>query len=69
MLYFEHTEGGNYMLEFKDIDYILAVSEYKTISAAAEKLFISQPALSRYINGLEQRIGLNLFIRTGNSIS
>ena len=57
------------MLEFKDIDYILAVSEYKTISAAAEKLFISQPALSRYINGLEQRIGLNLFIRTGNSIS
>lgn len=53
----------------KDIIYVLAVAECKSISRAAEILYISQPALSRYIGKLEQELGMALFERTSEGIS
>lgn len=50
----------------RDIDYIIAVAEYRSISQAAEVLYISQPALSRFISNLEEALGVDLFIRTIN---
>lgn len=40
-----------------------------TLSKAAEELFISQPALSRSMNRLEEEIGVVIFIRSKNKIT
>ena len=47
----------------KNIDTFLSVSEYASISAAAEALFISPPALQQQLNRLEGEIGFRLFER------
>ena len=44
------------------------VAKYKKISLAAEKLFVSQPAVTQTIQKLEQELGSNLFIRTKTGI-
>lgn len=50
----------------RDIDYVIAVAECRSISKAAEVLYISQPSLSRYLSNLEQELGVSLFVRTLN---
>lgn len=40
------------------------VAKYKKISIAAEKLFVSQPAITQTIQKLEEQLGSNLFVRT-----
>jgi len=53
----------------KRIDYIIAVAECKSISKAAELLYISQPSLSRYCSMLESELGLRLFERSASGVS
>ena len=36
----------------RSIDYVIAVAECRSISQAAEMLYISQPSLSRYLSNL-----------------
>lgn len=48
----------------KDIEYVMAVAKYRSISKAASALYISQPSLSHYITSLEKRLELTLFDRT-----
>lgn len=43
--------------------------ECGTLSKAAEKLFISQPALSRSMNRLEEELGVTIFLRSKNKIT
>ena len=57
------------MVMFKHMDYVYAVYEEKSFTKAAEKLFISQPALSATIKKLEQDLGYPLFERNGRDIS
>lgn len=40
-------------MEFRHLEYFLAVCEHPSITKAAESLYISQQALSRCIQGLE----------------
>lgn len=40
-----------------------------TLSKAAERLYISQPALSRSMNRLEEELGVTIFIRSKNKIT
>lgn len=47
-----------------EIEAFLAVANTGTISAAAESLFITQPALSRRIHALEEQLGYLLFLRS-----
>lgn len=47
----------------KHLSYISAVAEYGSLSAAAKKLKISQPVLSRYLAKTEKELGLPLFYR------
>ena len=46
----------------------LAVSENLSFSKAAEVLNISQPAVTKHIKELENRLEANLFTRKGNKI-
>ena len=48
-------------MDLNKIDYVIAVADLKNISKAATACFVSQPALTRYIQGLERELGLKLF--------
>ena len=56
------------MLENYLLEQLVAFSEEKTLSKAAEKLHISQPALSNSMKKIENIIGVKLFNRTKNRI-
>ena len=51
-------------MEFKHIEYFIETCGYKSMSQAAEALFISQQALSRCIANMEAELGCKLFTRT-----
>ncbi len=50
-------------MEFRLLEYFLAVAREQSITAAAEALHISQPALSTQLKGLEDELGKKLLIR------
>lgn len=47
----------------KEQSYVCALADTGSMTLAAEKLFITQPALSAYIKALEERMGAPLFER------
>jgi DNA-binding transcriptional LysR family regulator len=47
----------------RDVRYFLAVAEEGNFSKAAERLFVSQPALSKQIRSLERDLRAQLFVR------
>ncbi|MBR6207453.1 MAG: LysR family transcriptional regulator [Oscillospiraceae bacterium] len=55
-------------MTMKDIEYIIEIAEAKSISKAAQNLYISQPDLSVSIRSIEQELGNDLFIRTKRGI-
>ena len=48
-------------MQLKDIEYVAMIASEKSFSSAAQKLFISQPALSQAIKKLEKELGVLLF--------
>lgn len=50
-------------MNWNQLQYILTVAEEKNITRAAERLFLSQPSLSRSIKTLEEEVGSPLFER------
>jgi len=56
------------LVELRQLRYFVAVAETGNISRAAQKLFLSQPALSRQIKALEDEIGQCLLEREAHSI-
>lgn len=50
------------------INYFLTVAEQGSFSAAAEQLFVSQPAVSKQIATLESELGFHLFSRTDRRV-
>lgn len=53
----------------KQLQYILALSETLSFSQVAEKLGITQPALSKQIQNMEKDLGVQLFDRKRNPLS
>lgn len=50
-------------------EYFLTIAREKSISRAAEKLYISQSSLSQYIAKLEDALEVKLFDRSGTPFS
>lgn len=57
------------MIDISLLEQLAAFAEYGTLSAAAEKLHTSQPALTRSMKKLESDLGLELFVRGKNHLS
>ena len=56
------------MLELYLLRQLAAFKAYGTLSEAAERLYLSQPALSRNMRKLEEEIGVPLFVRSRNKL-
>lgn len=52
----------------KEFRYVLAIAECGTVSQAAEKLYISQPALTKYVHNLEDNLNIKLFEKVGRTM-
>lgn len=50
-------------MNLKHLRYFIAIAESGSLSAAAERLSISQPTLSKYLAGLEDELKIELFSR------
>lgn len=57
------------MIELTQLEYLCAFVEYGTLTKAAEMLHMSQPALTRSMQKLEDELGVTLFDRQKNRIS
>jgi DNA-binding transcriptional LysR family regulator len=50
-------------MTFSQIEYFLMAADLKSFSRVSDKLFVSQPAVSRQIASLEEELGVSLFDR------
>jgi DNA-binding transcriptional LysR family regulator len=63
------TSGPINTSDFHLLHYFAVAAEENNLHRAAERLFISQPPLSRHIKRLEERLGLALFVRHTKGLS
>ncbi len=55
-------------MELTQLEQFKAIAEHENISRAAEKLYMTQPALSFSLRKLEEELGVKLFDRTPNRL-
>lgn len=55
-------------MEFRQLDYFLAIVEHGNMSAAAKSLHVSQPSMSVALRNLERELGTQLFDRKGRTL-
>ena len=53
---------------FEDIELLNVLSEAKSLSQAADQLYMSRPGLSQRISNFEKRVGRKLYDRTSTGI-
>jgi DNA-binding transcriptional LysR family regulator len=55
-------------MNLRQLRYVVATADHGTMTAAAQTLFVAQPALSRAIRDLERELGVELFARAGRGV-
>lgn len=55
-------------MELRQFKYLISIAEEGTFTAAAEKLYISQSALSQQVKSMERELGVPLFDRSRNRL-
>ena len=55
-------------MNFKEMNYFITVCDKKSITAAAESLYVSPQALSKTIQKIEFELGVDLLIRSNNGV-
>src|SRR3954454_4615207 len=56
-------------MNLRQLRYVVATADHGTMTAAAQALFVAQPALSRAIRELERELGIELFARAGRGVA
>jgi len=67
-IFFITLSYGVAVMNMNQYRYVIAIAENLSISKAARELFITQPALTKYLNKLEEDLGVSLFDRTVNPL-
>lgn len=55
-------------MDTKQMEYFIALAEEMSITQAAQKLYLSQPALTIFLSNLEKNMGTKLFTRVHNKL-
>ena len=53
-------------MDFKDLTYLEAIDRHRNLTYAAQELYITQPALTKFLKTFEHTLGVELFRWTGN---
>lgn len=53
-------------MNLRELDYMLAIAKHQNITKAAESLYITQPALTRFLQNIEKEFNQKFFKRLGN---
>ena len=53
-------------MDFRELNYVLAIAKYQNITRAAESLYVSQPTLSSFLISLEKELDIKLFRKLGH---
>lgn len=56
-------------MDIRNFQYLVEVYRCRSISRAAQNLFISQPHLSRVIRSIEDEFGVTIFVREGGKLT
>ena len=56
-------------MEYKQLEFFLAVCEQNSFRRAAETCFVSQQAISKSLANLEQELGVQLFVRSSDGVT
>lgn len=51
-------------MDSRQLEYIIRISEERSITKAAERLYVTQSALNQQLQKIESELGMSLFIRT-----
>ena len=55
-------------MEIRTLRYFLEAAREQSVSRAADKVHVTQPALSKQIRELETELGRKLFVRSSHSV-
>ena len=64
----ERRDSGG-VVDIKQLRYFMGVLEAKSITKAAEQLYVAQPALGLQIRKLEEELGVELFVRHSRGVA
>jgi len=56
------------VMNLRQLRYVVATADHGTMTAAAQALYVAQPALSRAVRELERELGIELFARSGRGV-
>ena len=56
-------------MNLSGLRYFIEIAECKSFTKASERLFVTQPTLSRQIQDLEEELGIRLFVRGRHTIN
>ena len=56
-------------MELRQLEYFLMVSDLTSFTRAAERLYVSQPAVTNAVRSLEEELGIQLFDRSQRKVS
>ena len=56
-------------MKIVQLEYFCTVSQYHSITQAAQKLYVTQPAISNAIKELEKEFSVSLFVRSKNHLT
>ena len=55
-------------MRLEQLQYLLEIDKYQSISAAAQKLYVGQTTLSAIVKNIEKELGFTIFERTHNGV-